>query len=95
MQSIKNKSAMPVKVPLPGGKTLFLGPGKVSEIADKALDHPGVKKLVDEGVLELLGHRTSSQSPVGGQRGPKPSSAPGTGGGGGGGAGGPPPSWDR
>lgn len=72
MQSVRNKSASPVKVRLPGGKVLFLGPGKESEIADKALDHSAVKKLVDEGVLELLGHRTASQSAVGGQRGPKP-----------------------
>lgn len=75
MQSVKNKSAGAIKVRLPGGKVLFLGPGKMSEISDKALEYSGVRKLVDEGVLEVLRHQTASKSPVGGQRGAKPSPA--------------------
>ena len=83
MQSIRNISRGPVKVRLPGGKVLFLGPGKTGEIADKALDHPGVKELVDQGSIEILGHQSSSEKmaaetqarmPGGSQGGHKPSS---------------------
>ena len=61
MQTIRNTSRGPVKVRLPGGKVLFLSPGKTGEIADKALEHPGVKQLVEDGAIEVLGHRSASE----------------------------------
>ena len=51
---IKNTSKRPIKVPLPGGKRLFLKPGGTGQILPKAVDHPPVKKLIDEGELEVL-----------------------------------------
>ena len=36
---ITNKSRKPLSVPLPGGKKLFLGPGKTGQVSPKALDH--------------------------------------------------------
>ncbi len=51
---IKNTSKRPLKVPLPAGKRLFLKPGEKGQILPKAADHPPVKKLIDEGELEIL-----------------------------------------
>jgi hypothetical protein len=51
---IKNTSKRPLKVPLPGGKRLFLKPGGKGQILPKAVDHPPVKKLIDDGELEVL-----------------------------------------
>lgn len=52
---IKNKTNRPVRVPLPGGKRLFLIPGGVGQIVPKALEHPPLKALVDAGDLEVQG----------------------------------------
>ncbi len=51
---IKNTSKRPLKVPLPGGKRLFLKPGEKGQILPKAAEHPPVKKLIDDGELEVL-----------------------------------------
>ena len=72
MQTIRNKSRGPVRVGLPGGKVLFLGPGKTGEIGDNALEHPGVQKLVEAGEIEVLGHRSSSEPGPGDRRTPGP-----------------------
>ena len=61
MQTIRNTTRGPLKVRLPGGKVLFLSPGNTGEIADKALEHAAVKKLVEDGSIEVLGHRSSSE----------------------------------
>lgn len=50
---ITNISTRPVKVSLPGGKRLFLGPRVSGQITPKTADFPAVKALIDEGVLEL------------------------------------------
>ena len=51
---IKNTTQAPVRVLLPGGKRLHLGPGGKAKIAHKAADHPPVKALIDAGTLEIL-----------------------------------------
>ena len=38
MTTVSNKTQRPVSIPLPGGKTLYLGPGKTGQIAMKAVD---------------------------------------------------------
>ena len=43
----------------------------------KAVDYAGVKKLVDEGSIEILGHVDSSQTLVTDNRGPRPRSGGG------------------
>ena len=55
MKTIRNKTTRPMKVALPGGKTLHLGPQKTGQIADAALERPGVQKLVKAGDLEIVG----------------------------------------
>jgi len=51
--NITNKSKRPISIPLPGGKKLFLGPGKSGQINAKAAELPHVAKLVEAGDLEL------------------------------------------
>ena len=60
MTTISNKTQRPLSVPLPGGKTLHLGPGKSGEIAAKASEHPQLKKLVDAGEIEIVGEGPGS-----------------------------------
>ena len=51
---IKNTNKQPLKVPLPAGKRLFLKPGEKGQITPKAAEHPPLKKLIDEGSIEIL-----------------------------------------
>ena len=55
MKTIRNKTAAPLRVPLPGGKTLHLAPAKTGQVADKAVEHPRVRKLIEEGKIEIAG----------------------------------------
>lgn len=54
MPTIKNTTKKPLNVPLPGGKRLFLGPGKEGEIRARAAEHPPVAALVETGELEVV-----------------------------------------
>jgi len=56
---IINKTKRPLRIPLPGGKKLHLGPGKTGQIAPKAADHPPLKKLLDEEEIEIVGEGRS------------------------------------
>ena len=55
MKTIVNKTTRPLRVPLPGGKTLHLGPKKSGQIADPAADHPALRKLVEAGDIVIQG----------------------------------------
>jgi hypothetical protein len=55
MRTIVNKTTRPLRVPLGGGKTLFLGPAKSGQVADSAVDHPGLRKLIDAGDVQVQG----------------------------------------
>ena len=59
---IINKSKAPLRIPLPGGKKLFLGPGKTGQISPNASEHPPLKKLLDEGAIEIVGGGRSTGS---------------------------------
>jgi len=52
---ILNKTPRPLKISLPGGKVLRLGPKMTGQITAKAAEHEAVKKLLDEGVIEIVG----------------------------------------
>lgn len=52
---ILNKTPRPLKISLPGGKVLRLGPKMVGQISPKAAEHPPLKKLLEEGVIEIQG----------------------------------------
>ncbi len=54
MKSIKNKTNGPLRVPLPRGKVLHLGPQRTGQINDPAADHPPFKKLVEDGKIEIV-----------------------------------------
>ena len=65
MTTIRNNGHKPVRVPLPQGKTLFLGPGKSGQITPHAVDHPGVQKLLAAGEIELTTEAQHGQRPEG------------------------------
>ncbi len=50
---VTNKSKRAISIPLPGGKKLFIGPGKSGQIGDNAPDHPPLAKLIESGDLEI------------------------------------------
>ena len=52
---ITNISGKPLSVPLPGGKKLFLGPGKTGQVTEKALSHPALVKLIEAGEIKPEG----------------------------------------
>jgi hypothetical protein len=54
MKTVKNKTNRPLRVPLPRGKTVHLGPAKSAQITKEAAEHPGLKKLIDAGEIELV-----------------------------------------
>jgi len=54
MTAVSNKTQRPLSVPLSGGKTLHLGPGKTGQISAKAVEDPRFKKLVDAGEIEVV-----------------------------------------
>ena len=52
---ITNKSGKPLSVPLPGGKKLFLGPGKTGQVSPKVLARPAIAALIESGDLVTSG----------------------------------------
>jgi hypothetical protein len=67
---ISNKTKRPLRVPLPGGKKLHLGPGKIGQITAKAAEHPPLKALIDAGEIEILdGGRSQGTGGSGGSTG--------------------------
>jgi hypothetical protein len=69
MKTIKNKTNKPLRVPLPRGKTLHLGPAKSGQVTTEAAEHPGLKKLVDAGEIELSDDGPGSSGGAGGPGG--------------------------
>ena len=65
--NITNKTKRPIKVPLPGGKNLFLGPGKTGQITTKTAEHPPLVELIEAGDIETdesnCGQKSSSSNP--------------------------------
>lgn len=66
---IINKTQKPLSLPLPGGKTLFLGPGKTGQVALKALEHPPLVKLLEAGGIETAEGGTKHRGGGGGKLG--------------------------
>lgn len=55
MRVIRNKTVRPMKVPLPQGKVLHLGPRAEGQIAVHHVDHQPLQQLVTAGDIEILG----------------------------------------
>jgi hypothetical protein len=72
---IRNLTARPLRIPLPAGKTLHLGPHKVSKIVPRSLEHPPVQALLESAQIEVVvGTRTkgaNSTNPSSGTNGPQ------------------------
>ena len=54
MKTVVNKTRKPLRIPLPGGKALFLGVTQEAKIRDDALEHAPVKKLLEAGDIEIF-----------------------------------------
>ena len=63
---ITNKTRKPLSLPLPGGKRLFLGPGKTGQVSPKALEHPPLAKLLEAGDVETAAGGSKRQDGGGG-----------------------------
>ena len=77
---ITNKTKRPLKVPLGGGKKLFLGPGKTGQITPKSAQHPALAALIEAGDLEVVVSDRSKGAQASDGSGASPSSPGGTGG---------------
>ncbi len=71
-KSIRNTTAGAVKVPLPHGKALHLGPHQTGQISHHHLDHPPLKKLIDAGTVEVTDADENEAVPAHGRRGEVP-----------------------
>lgn len=67
---LSNKTSKPISVPLPGGKKLFLGPGKTGQVTAKALQHPPIVKLIEAGDLASADGATQAKNTSSGNSGP-------------------------
>lgn len=66
---ITNKTRQPLSLALPGGKKLFLGPGKTGQIAPKTLEQPLFVKLLEAGDIETTADRSKNKGVSGGKAG--------------------------
>ena len=62
MRTVVNKTHRPLRVNLPRGKVLHLGPLKEGQIAAHDLDSTGVLRLVEAGDLEIVSDDSSDDS---------------------------------
>ena len=65
MKTVRNCTARPLKVPLPRGKFLHLGPKNTGSVHPDALERPALKRLLEAGDLEIVDDSTAR--PEGGQ----------------------------
>lgn len=71
-KEIRNKTAGALKVPLPHGKALHLGPNQTGHVSHHDLDHPPLKKLIDAGTLEIADVEENEAVPGHGRRSEMP-----------------------
>lgn len=67
--NISNKTKRPLRLPLPGGKTLFLGPGKTAQVTPKAKVHPPLVALAEAGDVEFQDESASTRNASDGRAG--------------------------
>jgi hypothetical protein len=82
LKTILNKTREPLRVALPRGKTLHLGPGQSGQVANQHLDHKPLKRLIDAGKVEVQDAESSGGASRDRERAPHESThghqAPGT-----------------
>jgi acylphosphatase len=54
MKEILNKTGRPLRIALPRGKVLRVGPRMVAQVADSAVELKSVQKLVEDGSIEIV-----------------------------------------
>ena len=59
MKTILNKTPRPLRIRLPRGKTLHLGPSKTGQISDDALSREAVQQMLRAGDIEVVGEEHS------------------------------------
>jgi hypothetical protein len=62
MKTIRNKTHRPIKIRLPGGKLLHLGPAKTGQVSDQASELASFRKHVEDGEIEILGEGESGSA---------------------------------
>ncbi len=67
MKTVRNLTLKPIKVPLPGGKALRLGPKADGTINDKAAHHAALLRLVEAGTIEVFGGSSAGHGPNAGK----------------------------
>lgn len=70
MKDVRNTTPRPLRVPLPKGGVLHLGPRQTGQVAANALEHPPFQKLVESGQLEVLGEGHQDLGHPGRKEGP-------------------------
>ena len=71
-KSIINKTGDALRVPLPHGKALHLGPNQTGRLSPHDVDHPPLKKLIDAGKIEIMDDPENEAIPAHGRRGTSP-----------------------
>jgi len=66
VKTIVNKTLRPLRIRLPGGKTLHLGSMKSGQISDQAAEDETLRKLVQGGSVEILGDASHASGTGGG-----------------------------
>ncbi len=66
MKTIRNRTIRPLKIQLPGGKVLHLGPGKTGQVSDQTTERPSFIKLVKAGDVEVQGEGEATIEQSGG-----------------------------
>jgi len=67
MKTVRNLTRQPIKVPLPRGKSLRLGPKNDGTIHDQAAEHPAVLRMVEAGTIEVFDGTTAGHRLKGGK----------------------------
>lgn len=67
MKTIRNLTVKPIKVPLPKGKSLRLGPKADGVVRDDAAEHAAVQRMVEAGTIEVLGGSSLGHGPTAGK----------------------------
>ncbi len=62
MKSIRNTTHRPLRINLPRGKTVHLGPQQTGQISPHAVDFPAVRALVEAGEIEIFDSADQAQS---------------------------------
>ncbi|TFH27856.1 MAG: hypothetical protein E4H00_09180 [Myxococcales bacterium] len=65
MKTVVNKTRSALKIPLPRGKSLRLGPNGSGQIRDEHAEHAALQKLIAAGDIEIVTTETHADGVVG------------------------------